>query len=391
MAFARRLSARQLESRVEALSYQGGPRPEGATFVYSFESKADPEAPFADSISQHRGWTKAGKIAAKAAMEAFEDALDIVFRPARKGQEADVKFFRADDLGGAGGLGSFRYQGEDWDGYVAMRTDTATDHGLLMHEIGHALALKHPGDYGGAPRPYLPAREDTTDLTVMSYNDGRHDPATLMLYDIAALQDRWGENARAHLGATRWTAPEPGESAAIWDAGGRDRIVHTGPADAVIDLREGAFSSLGARANLSIAYGVTIEAAIGGGGDDRLVGNAARNTLKGGGGDDALRGGGRKDKLVGGAGEDLLDGQGGDDRLKGGPGVDEFRYARGAGADVIVDFEAGETVRMAGIKAFAKLDIADEGGDARVTARGVDLLLKDVAAGDLDAGDFQFV
>ncbi|MGR3781935.1 MAG: M10 family metallopeptidase C-terminal domain-containing protein [Albimonas sp.] len=391
MGIPQRLSTRQLEARIEAVSYRGGPTPEGATFVYSFEAKPDPEAPPAGFISGFRGWTREGKQAARAAMDEFAETLDIAFRPARKGEAADLAFYRADDLGGSAGWGSFRYQGDDWNGWVAMRSDMSADHPLLMHEIAHALGLKHPGDYGGAPGPFLSRREDTTDFTVMSYVDGRHDPATLMIYDVAALQARWGENAQANLGRTRWTAPDRGESAVIWDAGGRDAIVHRGPSPAKIDLREGAFSSLGAANDLAIAYGVTIETAVGGGGDDRLTGNAARNTLKGGGGDDLLRGGGRGDRLAGGAGADLLDGQGGDDRLKGGGGIDEFRYARGGGADRILDFEAGDLVVMARVKGFGVLEIADAGGDAHVTGKGVDLLLKGVAAAELDAGDFQFV
>ncbi len=391
MAVPQRLSPNQLEARIDAVSYRGGPKPEGMTFAYSFEAKADPDASLAGFISGYRGWTKAGKQAAKAAMEDFADVLNISFRPARRGEAPDLQFFRADEMGGSAGWGSFRYTGDDWDGAVVMRSDSTTRHDLLLHEIGHALALKHPGDYGGAPRPFLPAREDTTDFTVMSYEDGRHDPATLMVYDVAALQRRWGENDRDTLGRDRWTGPEPGESLVVWDAGGRDRIVHAGPSAATIDLREGAFSSLGAANDLAIAYGTVIEIAVGGGGGDRLIGNAARNTLKGGGGDDALRGGGRQDRLLGGAGDDRLDGQGGADRLKGGAGVDEFRYARGGGSDVILDFEDGEVVTMARVKGFAQLDVADAGGDAHVTGKGVDLTLKGVAAGDHDAGDFQFL
>lgn len=390
MGFPQRLSAAQLAQRIDALSYRGGPRPEGAVFEYGFESKADPGSPLDGLVSGYRGWTQAGKAAVEAALAEISAVIDVTFRPVRDGREADFKFFRADDLGGSNGYGSFRYVGDDWDGYVAMRSDSDRDHALLLHEIGHALALKHPGNYGGAPRPYLPSREDTTDLTVMSYTQGRHDPATPMIYDVAALQARWGANESAHLGRTRWTAPEAGEATTIWDAGGRDRIVHRGGADAIVDLREGAFSSLGAPRDVSIAYGTVIEDAKGGGGDDRLTGNAARNVLKGGGGDDALRGGGRSDRLIGGGGDDVLDGQGGDDRLKGGAGVDEFRYARGGGADRILDFAEGETVVITKVKGFAQLTISDDGGDAHVTARGVDLTFVGVAAETLDAGDFQF-
>ncbi|NYZ11942.1 matrixin family metalloprotease [Azospirillum sp. RWY-5-1] len=45
-----------------------------------------------------------------------------------------------------------------------------------LHEIGHALGLKHPGNYdgtaGAVPGPYLPAATDSVQYTVMSYYGG---------------------------------------------------------------------------------------------------------------------------------------------------------------------------------------------------------------------------
>jgi len=45
-----------------------------------------------------------------------------------------------------------------------------------IHEIGHAIGLKHPGNYnaggGGTDGPYLPASEDSNQYTVMSYSSG---------------------------------------------------------------------------------------------------------------------------------------------------------------------------------------------------------------------------
>ncbi len=50
-----------------------------------------------------------------------------------------------------------------------------------------------------------------------------------------------------------------------------------------INLNEKSFSDVGGlKGNASIAAGVTIENAIGGSGNDVIVGNAANNVLKGG-------------------------------------------------------------------------------------------------------------
>ncbi len=64
-----------------------------------------------------------------------------------------------------------------------------------------------------------------------------------------------------------------------------------------LDLAGGAFSTVAATGsnNLAIAFGTVIEDAIGGGYNDRIVGNEAANRLSGGGGDDVLTGRGRQD------------------------------------------------------------------------------------------------
>lgn len=56
----------------------------------------------------------------------------------------------------------------------------------------------------------------------------------------------------------------------------------------------------------TIAAGVTIENASGGGGDDMLIGNAARNVIQGREGNDQITGYLGADKLVGGAGRDVF-------------------------------------------------------------------------------------
>lgn len=50
------------------------------------------------------------------------------------------------------------------------------EYNAFIHEIGHALGLKHPGNYnaggGGTGGPYLPASTDSHQYTVMSYYSG---------------------------------------------------------------------------------------------------------------------------------------------------------------------------------------------------------------------------
>ena len=147
-------------------------------------------------------------------------------------------------------------------------------HLTLIHEIGHALGLKHPGDYnaggGGTPGPYLPEGEDSHQYSVMSYHshpsyDRNESPVTPMLYDIAALQRLYGANMTTRTGNDTYTFSTETELKAIWDAGGWDTFDASNHTQSVkIDLGDGHFSSIAGIDNVAIAYGAQIEAARGG-------------------------------------------------------------------------------------------------------------------------------
>jgi len=119
-------------------------------------------------------------------------------------------------------------------------------------------------------------------------------------------------------------------SGMIADSGGTDTIDAAAvTSGSVIDLRAGASGMVNGK-TLAIAPGALVENAIGGDGNDRLVGNGAANHLRGGRGADTLLGGGGADTLEGGEGRDDLDGGPGDDTLLGGGGVDVMRGRAGA-------------------------------------------------------------
>lgn len=255
----------------------------------------------------------------------------------------------------------------------------------LLHEIGHALGMKHPFD--------LTALVDTLDNeahTVMSYNQAPNSlllsvsgnewsygwstynlrPSTLMPLDIQALQYLYGTNTTTRTGSDtyRWsTNAELLET--IWDAGGTDTIDCSNQAlTCVIDLRAGAYSSIALRQtaaeirqgldipdwfagslpsgiyngsnNLAIAYGVVIEKAVGGSGNDRLIGNDAANTLLGGGGRDSVAGGNGNDSLDGGSGFDTMVGGAGNDSYSLHDSGDVITEAAGAGTDVVLSYLA---------------------------------------------------
>ena len=117
---------------------------------------------------------------------------------------------------------------------------------------------------------------------------------TPMIHDIAAVQMLYGANLTTRVGDTIYgfnsntgssiyTIATASESRvfAIWDAGGNDTLDLSGYSNnQLINLNPGTFSNAGAlTGNLSIAFGVTIENAIGGSGNDTIVGNDANNKI----------------------------------------------------------------------------------------------------------------
>lgn len=189
---------------------------------------------------------------------------------------------------------------------------------VLLHELGHTLGLKHPGDYtgsgGGADAPYLPSATDSRDYTVMSYNNPssygtlRLDPVTPMLYDIQAIQYLYGANYAYHSGSDVYSFTGANAPICIWDGGGDNTFDFSACNGGVtVDLHAGAFSSTAqAYRNVSIAYGVVIGHAIGGNGSDTLVANDSGVTLDGGAGNDILIGGAGNDRFNGGSGSDSV-------------------------------------------------------------------------------------
>jgi serralysin len=203
----------------------------------------------------------------------------------------------------------------------------------MMHEIGHALGLSHPGNYDAAPdteityAAHAEYYQDSLEYTIMSYFGSSNSGAvrtgfaqTLLAHDIAAIQSLYGANMTTRTGDTVYgfnsTADRPAFNfalnadpvVAVWDAGGMDTLDFSGwTTPSRIDLNPGTFSDGGGQtSNVQIAFGAIIENATGGAGNDSLTGNHVANLLRGGEGSDTLRGAGGTDRVEGGAGGDIF-------------------------------------------------------------------------------------
>jgi len=99
--------------------------------------------------------------------------------------------------------------GDVWLGPIT--NDPTPDEGsydylVFMHEIGHALGLKHPFSKSLSNPTVLSAQFDDVRYTIMSYNSAySYEPTTPMLLDIAAIQSLYGANNQWQTGNTTYS------------------------------------------------------------------------------------------------------------------------------------------------------------------------------------------
>ncbi|MBC7857390.1 MAG: DUF4214 domain-containing protein [Burkholderiaceae bacterium] len=192
------------------------------------------------------------------------------------------------------------------------------DYDTIVHELLHALGLKHPGNYNAGDGPsveagnYLGEAEDNASNSIMSYIEtptGQKQVRDFLgNFDYLAMKYLYGARP-FHSGDNNYVYDNSiGKRLSIInDTGGTDTINASAVTfRATIDLNPGADSSIGvapdgksaALQNLSLTYDAAIENAIGTGLSDVIKGNALANQLTGGGGNDTIDGGAGTDTLI---------------------------------------------------------------------------------------------
>lgn len=271
--------------------------------------------------------TPQGQVFAKAALQAWADVCNLTF--VQISGIAQITF-RDDQPGAFAGFTASN--GVTTSTYVNVSRVEFTDSvfggntfNAFLHEVGHTLGLGHSGPYagpgtyysadtaGGGQNVYL---NDTQAYSVMSYFGGgefdssNRQGSTPRIADIAAVNLLYGAAHNTRIGNTVYGfnsnagvlydfsqyALQPSNSftgppsLTIYDSGGNDTLNCSGYAtDQNIDLTAGHFSSVGGLLNnISIDRHTIIENAIGGTGNDSIIGNSYANIIKGALGNDTI-------------------------------------------------------------------------------------------------------
>lgn len=317
-------------------------------------------------------------------------------------------------------------QGDMWfnpSGYNNPTIGSFQDAAGIMHELGHAMGLKHghvtQGGHG-VTFPTLPTNHNSYEYSVMTYQQFPDDspsdgdsapdhPTTYMQDDIAALQYMYGANYNYNSGNTTYSwnpitgqefvngvgqldrngesAPADGEIfMTVWDGGGNDTYDFSNyTTNLSVDLSPGGWTILDTstshlqRADLGFdsvtgqeyfARGNIANAQV----DPNNPSETASliDNAYGGSGNDTILGNSLDNVLKGGAGNDTVFGGDGNDIIYGGygfgTGTGNDTLKGGGGADYLFAEDGNDTLKGGGgadyLDGGTGVNTADYGGSA---------------------------
>ncbi|EPX82222.1 Hemolysin-type calcium-binding protein region [Salipiger mucosus DSM 16094] len=284
-----------------------------------------------DFLDSFEAFNDAQKATTRGAFEMWADASGLVFVEVAAGtgdiRLGNYNFGYRDGYSTSDGYAYYPGRGVTaWSSYESeIAGDVFIDIGemasmattLILHEIGHALGLKHPGS--GDPTLESGYFDERYTIMLPRVDYG---VMTLGTFDAEAVAAIYGTGA-SQPGASGWRGftvdAAAMEARQVWGDAGSE-IVGSSLHDLV---RAGGGDDLVA----GFGGDDTLQ---GEGGADTLWGDAGDDLLQGGPGADLLRGHEGDDRLEGGADADTLEGDEGNDTLDGGAGDDTLRGNEGA-------------------------------------------------------------
>lgn len=199
------------------------PNPYGNTLYYTFAVNAGNEP----GRSGQEMFSLSQQAATRTAFAYLEQITGIDFQETDNGAAAHIHLANIDIEGAfTTGLASWRssYSGSstlnsynvsawvyldnaEYRGMTQNLTPGTSGYETLLHELGHALGLKHPfHEETDEAQIVLPANEDNSSLTLMSYTPAGGPYSTYSPYDIAALNWLYGgDGLRGALGINSTT------------------------------------------------------------------------------------------------------------------------------------------------------------------------------------------
>jgi len=207
--------------------------------------------------------------------------------------------------------------------------DSAEGKSVIVHEIGHALGLKHSGNYAGEISPTLIKSEENDFYSVMSYRAGSDDHLTLAAatpqkYDLVALQYLYGTRPQSNQSKLYLFEDHYDNRSVIHDLTAQGILDITSSAkDSILDLAPGAFSSFGVNLvnyavdtyggyknrsynNLATSYDTRLKEVRSGSGNDIVYDNELDNLIETGGGNDVVFLSAGANAVDGGSGIDIV-------------------------------------------------------------------------------------
>lgn len=334
-----------------------GSRWGGGTVTYSFPTAANLyEGSYSyDNEPQNAFMSapEAVRVATRAALNLVSQYTNLITTEVAPTINADIRSAFSGDPGTAWGYypGNGAAAGDVWYGrtFPELQNPIRGQYAwaTVLHELGHALGLKHGHEGEGVANTALQSNFDQMAFSLMTYrsyagasltggftNELNGYAQTYMIYDIAALQTMYGANFNTNAGNTTYSwSPTTGEMfingvgqgapggnrvfLTVWDGNGNDTYDFSNyTSNLSINLSPGQFSVTSAAQLANLGFGnmapgnvfnalqyngdtrSLIENANGGSGDDWIVGNDANNTLIGGGGNDTIDGGSGTDTAV---------------------------------------------------------------------------------------------